>query len=413
MIDLVPRQWLIATFKEPVVFNRGKLESWYLNPVRRYVFNAEHLSRIAKHVEATSSLNGSPFYKPLYAGAPLQQRRVLVERFRDRGLGDHLFLTGPFAFLKHISGGDVILHAYAFSDRGQVFLNNPALEHQTAFIGPTHYDDFSQYDFQWMVDTVTECSQETDQLNVYDVLYSQIGINPAQVDPRYKRPYIYVSPSELSDLASVFYQFWNDRHFDVRKTGYYVVAPLTHSKLRAAPYALWVELCRVLARRRPVLVVGQDHEALPDLDMSVGAFFSAINGLGDEVINLMNIEPPLPLRSVISLIAKANCLFTLDTGPLYIAQGLRTPAISFWGPHHPGVRIGYDPEYMDLAIWNERYCTKCPCYAYGHFPAHKCPHGSDQALCEVLAGIELKDVLEKLEQVERRNYSLGPFKVKA
>ena len=414
MADLSPKHWLITTFHSPVVFNRGKAESWFLNPVRRYVFNAAHLTRMPEYIESTSDLVSAPNYRPLRAGAPLQDKKILVERFRDRGIGDLLFLTGPFSFLHHISGGQVKIHTYAFSDRGQVLLHSPYLEHGTALMGPTHYDDFAQYDFQWMIESVTEASQEGDQVNVYDALYRLIGIDPVQVDPLFKRPHVNLLPSELASLEQFYYQIFMDRRFDLRKTGYYVVAPLTHSALRAAPYQFWLSLCKDLARRRPLVVLGHLHEGLPDLDMSVGEFIAEMHLLGENVVNFLDSKPPVPLRSSMAVISKANCVFTLDTGPLYIAEALRVPAISVWGPHDPGVRLGYDPDYMDLAIWNDTMCNRCPCYCFGSFPYHKCPHGAQQTTCEVLASVTVDSVLAKLDKVEcRTRFSLGTFPVKA
>lgn len=414
MADLTPKHWLITTFKGPVIFNRGTVESWYLNPVRRYVFNAAHLTRMASHVESVSDLANAPDYRPLRIGGPLQDKTVLVERFRDRGIGDLLFLTGPFAFLHHISGNQVRIHPYAFSDRGQVLLNSPFLDYGTVLVGPTHYDDFAHYDYQWMIESGTEANQEQDQLNVYDALYASMGIKPAQVDPVFKRPYATVLPKEQSALDHLFYQLFLERHLDLRKTGYYVVAPFTHSALRAAPYSFWLNLCKELALRRPVIVIGQLHEGLPDLDMAVGEFVSLMHSLGDYVVNLLDSSPGLPLRSAMALISKAKCVFTLDTGPLYIAQALRIPAVSIWGPHHPGIRIGYDLDYMDLAVWNNTACNKCPCFCYGSFPYHKCPDGSEQRICSVLCHVTPEQVLAKLDQVECRvQFSLPAFKAKA
>ncbi len=150
------------------------------------------------------------------------------------------------------------------------------------------------------------------------------------------------------------------------------------------------------------------------MDISVGEFIAQMHLLGDDVVNFMDSKPPTPLRSSMAVIAKANCVFTLDTGPLYVAEALRVPAISIWGPHDPGVRIGYDPDYMDLAVWNEQACSKCPCYCFGSFPQHKCPRGAEQTVCEVLASVTVDSVLTKLDAVEcRRRFSLGSFPVKA
>jgi len=401
-------EWLITTVSSPVKFNRGTEETWFLNPVRRYVLNAEHVAKIMKHVETVSTLSGSPYYKPLLAGRALNGKRVLVERFRDRGLGDLLFLTGPLAFMHSITGGEVQFHVYAFSDRGQALLNSPYLEHGTVFVGPNHYNDFQDYDYQWMVNSVTETSQERDQLNVYDALYAQLGLNPEQVDPKFKRPFIEVAPGELRDLHAFYHTVWSERQFDVRRTGYYVIAPLTHSPLRCAPYRMWLDLAVELSRSRPVFIVGQTNMPLPDLDMAAGEFVTKSQELGHQVVSLLGQQ--ISVRSLVTLISQATAFVGLDSGPLYIAQGCRVPAVSLWGPHDPGVRIGYDPDYMDLAVWNEQFCTHAPCYAYGGFPIRKCPDGASQTVCHPLKGTSVEDVLEKVEQVESKRVYKVIFK---
>lgn len=395
----IPSTWTIATVAEPTTFTNGSEESWFLNPVRRYVFNALHVPHLAPHLETLSSVQGQPGYRPLNVGAPLAGARILVERFRGRGIGDLLFLTGPFNFMHQATGGDVHIDLYAFADRGLVLQGNPLLKHRTALLGPTHFDDFPRYRSQWLVDNVTESTEEDDQMNVYDALFTQLGLNPAEVDPKFKRPSVAIEPADLRDALQVQHSLWSDRHFDVRHTGYYVVAPFTHSALRSAPYQLWLDVIKELAHTRPVFVVGQLHAGLPVMDMTPDEFLGQLNG-GGNVVNLTGLE--LPLRTVMALISQATAFVGLDSGLLYVAQGCRVPAVSLWGPHDPGVRIGYDPDYMDLAIWQQAACDSAACFAYRGFPAHKCPQREKQRICSVLHSVTVKDVLAKVTMVEDR-----------
>jgi len=406
-------QWLITTVSAPMTFNRGTDETWLLNPVRRYVLNIRHVEKLRDNIETLSDLPGSPHYRPLLAGRPLNGARVFIERFRDRGLGDLLFLTGPMAFMHHVTGGNVRLHTYAFSDRGAILQNCPYLEHGTVYVGPTHYDDFQGYDFQWLVASATESNEEADQLNVYDALYKEIGLRPEQVDPKFKRPHVQVSVEELDSLNSFFHTIWSECQIDLRR-GYYVLAPLTHSALRAAPYQLWLDLAKYLSGYRPVIFIGQTSIPLPDLDIPAGVFVTKTLEMGPQVMSLMGDRfKNLNLRSIVSIISQASALIGLDSGPLYIAQGCRVPAVSLWGPHDPGVRIGYDPDYMDLAVWNQAFCRQSPCFAYGQFPVRKCPDGPRQKICQCLRVIQIEDVLKQVEKIEaRRIYSLGAFRPK-
>jgi len=417
MLSSVPNsQWFIASVSAPVLFNRGTEETWYLLPVRRYVLNARHVDKIGC-IDTLSELPGSAHYRPLQAGRPLTGKRIFVERFRDRGLGDLLFLTGPFAFMHHVTGGEIRIHVYAFSDRGQALHNSPYLEHGTVYVGPTHYDDFQHYDYQWLVNSVTESNEEADQLNVYDALFAQLGLPPEQIEPRFKRPHIQISEPEIKDLHALFHSLWSERKFDLRR-GYYVLAPLTHSALRSAPYTLWLELAQELTKRgRPILFIGKTDVPLPDLDICAGEFLAKVEELAQHpnIVSLFSdAKHPVPLRLVMALISNASGLIGLDSGPLYIAQGCRVPAISLWGPHDPGVRIGYDPEYMDLAVWNQEFCAQSPCFAYSRFPVRKCPLHENQKICHCLSTVTTEDVLKKVDRLEAlRLNNLNLFKVKS
>ncbi len=402
--------WLIVTVKEPVVFNRVKEETWPLNPVRRYVFNAHHLQALEAHIDTISDLKSGSHYRPLTTGNTITGAKVLMERYRDRGIGDLLFMTGPMAYLHHISGGQLHLDFYAYADRGQVFLNNPLLRYKTVLVGPTHYDDLQHYNYHWFAETATEHDEERDQLNVYDALYRQIGVNHESVDAIFKRPSVHISHTEMQGLDRFFYFCWMEKKIDLRATGYYVAAPFTHSPLRLMPYGLWLEVIAEAARRRPVIVVGNLHNHIPDTDISAGEFLSRVSQLG---VNVINAIDQTPVRVLVTLISKAKAVISLDSGPLYVAQGLRVPAVSLWGAHNPAVRIGYDPDYMELAVWPNSHCDQSPCFAYSRFPENKCPQGANQRVCQVLAGITPKDVMDTLDKVERRAVTpLGVFSPK-
>jgi hypothetical protein len=62
--------------------------------------------------------------------------------------------------------------------------------------------------------------------------------------------------------------------------------------------------------------------------------------------------------------------------------------------------LGYDKDYMDLAIHKTQLCQNSPCFAYAGLPKSKCPEGDQQKFCSVLSGISVDDVLKKLSSVE-------------
>lgn len=399
--------WNIVRFNAPVMWQRTEDETWILNPRRRYVLNSAHLAKLTEHIESISDLDGSGLYRPLRAGVNLSNSTVLVERMRDRGIGDLLFLTGPLNFFHHVTGSSVNIDIYSLADRGSVLSGCPWLSSKSALAGPLHYDDFQHYDHHWIIGTVTECNEEPDQLNVYDALYRQLGFDPAQIDCQFKRPTAWLMPEDEKNLDQFFYMVWMQKKVDLRRSGFYVVAPLAASSLRCMNYADWLPIIKELADRRPVVVLGLLHERMPFMGMSVGQFNVELGQVSEGVVNMLGNTN---LRFTMALIAKANCVVTLDTGPLYIAEAFRRPAISLWGTHHPGVRLGYDKDYMDLAIWEQAGCDHSPCYAYGAFPAHKCPLGVSQAACQVLSSVTVEAVTAKLDQVESQGAALGSFK---
>lgn len=402
-------QYVVVTFKSPTAWPRAEDECWMLNPMRRYVISSDQARKLSDVIATMSDLKGSSLYMPLSAGMGLTSASVLIERNRDRGIGDLMFLTGPMSYLNYVSGGGVKLDVYALSDRGAVLHHHPALNHGTTLNGPLHYDDMGLYNYHWMIDTVTECNEEPDQLNVYDSLYRQLGFNPDQIDPRFKRPSAQIMPQDMLSLDQFFRYIWTHKEVDFRRIGFYVVAPFSAATLRSANYSSWLNIIKEMAARRPVIVVGSNVARLPDTDISVGAFQQAVASMP----NVINAIGATSLRLLMALLSRAVCAVTLDSGTLYLAQAVRTPAISIWGSHDPGVRIGYDKDYMDLAIWSQESCRMSPCYAYATFPAHKCPNGAAQACCAVLASITPEQVAVKLDIVESRNTTLGAFSPKS
>ena len=401
--------YVIITVNQPVLWHQTEDETWLLNPNRRYIVNAARIPAIHSYIESVSEFDSAPLHNRLQAGRNIAGAKILVERFRERGIGDLLFLTGPLAYLNHVTGGNVKIDLYAYSDRGVVLTNSPLLSNRMVLCGPLEYDHLKFYNYHWLVGSVTECDEEQDQLNVYDALFKQLGFDYEQIDPHWKRPNAVLTNDDYLNLDALFKTVFDQRKIDLRRMGYYVVAPVSNSALRCMNYGTWLEIIKQLGQRRPTLVVGNSRLRLPDTDMSFGTFQSHLVNAGGGVINAVDATP---LRVLMALISRATCVLSMDSAPLYLAQALKTPAISIWGTHDPGVRLGYDPAYMDLAVWHENDCNHAPCFAYAEFPRQKCPRGHQQKICEVFATVEPKHVLQKVDMVESKNVTLSPFKAK-
>lgn len=396
--NLVQSQWCVVTFSKPTLFPRSNDESWLLNPPRRYVFNSNTLDALRPCIETLSDLKGSSGYVPLHAKRGLAKSRILVERHRDRGIGDLLFTTGVLEYLYDYAGTDVKFDYYALADRGAVLANHRTLHLGGCLAGPLHYDDFGHYNYHWLIDNVTECNEEPDQLNVYDALFQSLGYDYKEIDARYKKPSAYLVDSDYRSLDQLYRHVWQGTSLDLRSTAYYVVAPFSAASIRSMPYSVWLRIILALSQRRPVVVVGSDASYLPDTDMSAGEFIQKVSSIQ----NAVNAIGATTIRILMAVVKRAKACVTLDSGTLYIAQAVGTPAVSIWGSHDPGVRIGYSPEYMELAVWNQGACRYAPCYAYAAFPKHKCPDGERQVSCDVLASVEPEAVIEKMDIVEAR-----------
>ena len=389
--------WLVVTVKSPLDWSRSTSETWNLYPGRRYVLNADQLDELkaADKLDTVSELTSLPHYRPLHVGSNLDNKSLLVERYRERGIGDHLFLTGPLKYLQQQAHGSLRVHLYASPHLGRLYDGNTALEHKTAFFGPLEYDAFTNYDHQFLVESVTEYVEERDQLNCYDAILKQMGADWASVPAEFKRPYMTINEIDEKTIGNLYKAIFDQSRMDLRATGYFVVAPFANSLTRTAPYGFWLKLIDKLRLIKPVIVIGKLGTVVAD--MAPTEFMRALDGMMP-VVNL--ISNSLPVRSLCAVIAHAACVFCLDSGPLYIAQALSVPAVSAWGTHDPKCRIGYDQDYMKSAIWKQVACPRSPCYAYAGLPTHKCPQGELQTLCQPLAALVPDDMLAKWTAIE-------------
>lgn len=394
--------WRVVSPSVPVLWPWNDNETWLLNPPLRYITTSDRQVQLEDKLASWSNLKTAGFYHQLNGMANINNSRILIERHRDRGIGDLLFVTGAIAYLRHISSHTCEIYYYTQCDRGLVLHGNPDLHTEKTFSGIVQYDSLPLYQWHWFIEAATEYDEEPEQSNVYDCLFKQIGINPEGVDPKFKRPRCYVYKSDKQRADDFFRLLFYERQEDWRKQPYWIIAPTTMSSLRSAPYSMWLNLIQELAEKqnKKVIVVGQaGNNIMPETDMPFTEFMRHLGNLASHHKNVVNLIGKTPIRLIMGLLASAEGLVTLDSGLLYVAEGLRTPAVSIWGPHHPWVRIGYDSEYMDLAIHEKTACSSAPCFAYRKFPAHKCPRKETQEICEPLAAVRVDDVIGKMQKV--------------
>jgi len=399
-------QWLIISVKEPVMFHQTADETWLFNPNRRYIVNANRIAPIEQFFDTVSELDGASLYNRLTAGKSITGAKLLVERNRERGIGDLLFLTGPMGFLNHVAGSDIEIDVMAFADRGIALTHSPLIHNGCVKCGPLEYDHLRHYNYHWLINTVTEQDMEGDQLNVYDAMYQQLGFDPAGIEAKWKRPTATLVADDFLNLDRLYKYIWEQRKVDLRRIGYIVVAPFANASPRCLNYQRWLEIIKALSTRRPVVVVGSSSLRLPSMDMSAGDFSQHVSSTGGGVVNAVDSTT---IRTLMALIARSFCTVGLDSAPIFMAQALNVPAVSIWGTHAPGARIGYDKNMMDLAIWNQDACQYAPCFAYGKLPEKKCPNGAQQVCCEVVASVSVDDVLKKVDMIETASAQVGAF----
>lgn len=105
-----------------------------------------------------------------------------------------------------------------------------------------------------------------------------------------------------------------------------------------------------------------------------------IKRLNNEGVKILYIGDPIQLKSVdrrmtklqfyaeslpelFSWIAKARCLITMDSGPLWISHFTQTPVVAIFGPTRPETRVTFHPLYPErvkvLRLNREINCPAC------------------------------------------------------
>jgi heptosyltransferase-2 len=76
----------------------------------------------------------------------------------------------------------------------------------------------------------------------------------------------------------------------------------------------------------------------------------------------------LPLGKFMSLIKRCDCLVTNDSGPMHVAQALRVPVVTIFGPTHP--QLGFAPVgSKNVVLCANVECS--PCSLHGKRKCHK------------------------------------------
>lgn len=385
--------WRVVTPKEQLIWPKSALEQWYMYPPLRYIVPSDQQEALEGKLAAWSELKSSKNYRELNVSSLKPGSKVLVVRHPSRGIGDLLFITGPLRYLYERYRVEVYWHAP--KDRDSLIHHLPYVKNELPFNGPLSYDSLPLYDAHWFIDAVTELDEEPDQENVYDALFRQIGVDPETVLARYKKPQIVLTDADDKHYTESMEKVHSHLGFSPVLGEYIVVAPLSKSVTRNAPYPTWLTIIQKLVESgKKVILLGDVNDVMPNSGMTFGEFAKNLGNFQKEsVLNLIGMTE---LRLAATILKNAACLVTLDTGLLYVAEALGTPAVSVWGTHDPRVRIGYNDDLMKLALWHKEACQFAPCFAYRGFPEAKCGLASDNTgdVCKVLGAVKPEAVID-------------------
>jgi ADP-heptose:LPS heptosyltransferase len=366
------------------------------NPGERLVFNDDNSLSIqqdpgsARYIDSVTDL--APYLQELNARIKGNWRGKRVLFYRNRGIGDQLIASSLPHFFSEMLGAECFVAIEP--NHLELWNANP---YAKCAVMPLHLDVFyraklpSWLQGAFIFESVSEWDSDSEQANVYDRLFGMVGLDPARVAPKFKRPVIALTKTDLDYRAS--FQKKVAQALNVNSgNGYILFAPSATSKVRSLPLPIVEKALYALSDyagklELPIFVV--DDKALSsEIAQTVKRIPNAVNLAG--AIN--------SIRLLISLIAGANVVLGPDSAALHIAAAFEVPAIGIWGPFSPNSRCAYYPRQIHL--FHPEVCPNAPCFNYlPDLPITKCPRGLEQPYCEVFDPVTVEEIFEALKNV--------------
>jgi len=164
-----------------------------------------------------------------------------------------------------------------------------------------------------------------------------------------------------------------------------LVCPFGRHPLKSWTISGYIELVRYVATVADCILVGgrTEEQGLAEINAGAGNVATALAGV-------------LSIGELAALIAKADLLITVDTGPLHIAGAVGTPVLAIFGPTD---YRGWGPRGpRDVIVHNRTECWPCGRRECGH---HRCMTG-------LAAGEVIRAAADLLAAIkERRGGILG------
>jgi Glycosyltransferase family 9 (heptosyltransferase) len=346
----------------------------------------------AHYIESVTDL--APYLAELHSRRPSNWRNKRVIFYRNRGIGDQLIASSASRFFSETLNA----HCYQACDRVHepLWLGNPFIN-GSAFTMPLHLDTIYRakgpgfVSGAFFLESVSEWDSDGEQANVYDRLFGMLGLDPARVPAKYKRPTITLRATDLS-LRDAWLKKVGAAVNASLESGYLFLQIQGTNKVRSLPLPVIEKALYALneyaAKLQIPILVTDSKPLTPAVAEMVKRTDHAINlaaGIGS-------------VRLLVSLIAGATVVVGPDSSALHIAAAFEIPSVGIWGPFSPEARALYYPR--QIHIFHAERCAHAPCYNYlPDLPYTKCPKGLEQPHCEVFDGVSAEEIFEALKNV--------------
>jgi Glycosyltransferase family 9 (heptosyltransferase) len=368
------------------------------NPGERLIFNDDDALSIqqdpgsARYILEVSDLK--PYLAEMESRQPSNWRKSRVLFYRGRGVGDQLIVSAASRFFTEMLGAT----CFQATDRihEPIWIGNPYIG-SAALAMPIHLDTvhrargplFVQGAF--FFESITEWDSDGEQPNVYDRLFTMLGLDPGRIVAKFKRPTLVLQKQDI-DVRTKWLQQVAAATNKPCDNGYIVFQFRSTNKVRSLPAVIVEKALFAIneyAEKFQIPILVTDNKPLsPEILEIVKRTKMAIN-----VANSINY-----VRLFIGLIAGASAVVGPDSSAIHIAAAFEIPAIGIWGAYSPESRTAYYPRQIHL--FHAERCPNAPCFNYlPDLPFMKCPHGLEQQYCEVFDGVSPDEIFEALKTV--------------
>jgi ADP-heptose:LPS heptosyltransferase len=344
----------------------------------------------ARYIHEVSDL--SPYIEEIRKPTHWAKKRVLF--YRNRGIGDQLICSAASRFFTEMLGAEC--HQLADRVHEPIWGYNPYIQ-GAALSVPMHLDTVFRakgtpfFQGAFFFESITEWDSDGEQPNVYDRLFSMLGLDPARVSSKFKRPIISLQKPDVDKRIQWLQQVGSAVNKSCAN-GYIFFQPRATNKPRSLPNSLIEKVlfaANEYAEKLQIPILVADDKVLdPEIFDMVKRTPMAIN-----VATAIN-----HVRLLLSIICGATTVIGPDSAALHIAAAHEVPAVGIWGPFEPNSRCQY---YLrQIHIHHKELCDNSPCYNYlPELPYPKCPRGAEQPHCECFDGVSIDEILEAIKNV--------------